>query len=197
MNTVIVGCGDIGQRIARDLIVEGGSAQKILGLVQSTQSQKKCIELGITSLLFDLDHIDLDTAKLHEAECYYTVAPQKQGTQDLRSLALIEQLQEKRHLPNKIVLLSTTGVYGDQAGRWVDENSQTNPKTDRGKRRLHSERVWLRFGQQNSVPVIILRVPGIYSFSRLPRARITQATPVVRAEECGFSNRIHADDWPK
>lgn len=199
MQTVIVGCGDIGRRIARDLIAQGSSPQTILGLVNSLVSQQKCTDIDIASALFDLDYsdqgqIDLDTGSLSNAECYYTVAPQKHGDQDLRSLALIKQLQENQHIPSKIVLLSTTGVYGDQAGQWVDENSPTIPQTGRGKRRLNSEQNWLRFGQQNSVPVIILRVPGIYSFSRLPRARIAQATPVVSAVECGFSNRIHADD---
>jgi len=42
--------------------------------------------------------------------------------------------------------------------------------------------------------VVILRVPGIYANSRLPVERIKKRTPVVEARECGFTNRIHADD---
>jgi len=91
-------------------------------------------------------------------------------------------------------VISTTGVYGDCQGEWVDETSPTEPQTERGQRRLDLEAQWLSWGEMNNVCVVILRVPGIYAYSRLPIERIRRRTPVVRAQECGFTNRIHADD---
>ena len=44
------------------------------------------------------------------------------------------------------------------------------------------------------MPLVILRVPGIYANSRIPRERIAKRIPVVNATECGYTNRIHADD---
>lgn len=194
MSTVIVGCGDIGRRVALKLLEEGHPRDKLLGLVNSESSQILCEQAGIPSHQFDLDQGEFDTSSLHRAECFYTVAPQKYGHEDVRSARLLDCLQRRSHIPNKVVLLSTTGVYGDHSGAWVDESCVAAPKTERGQRRLHSEQSWLSFGAQYSVPIVVLRVPGIYSFGRLPRARIVNRTPVVRAAECGFSNRIHADD---
>lgn len=194
MHTVIVGCGDIGRRIALSLFEDGFRKDSVLGLVNTQASEQLCAQAGIPSQRFDLDQGEFDTASLQDTNCFYTVAPQKYGHEDLRSARLLDCLQRRSHIPRKVVLLSTTGVYGDHSGAWVDENCTPAPKTDRGQRRLHSEQSWIRFGLQNFIPIIVLRVPGIYSFSRLPRARIANRTPVVRAAECGFSNRVHADD---
>jgi len=106
----------------------------------------------------------------------------------------LSALDQANIKPSKIVLISTTGVYGDWAGEWVDETSPTEPQTDRGKRRLDMEQQWSSWASKNKVPLLVYRVPGIYANSRLPRERIAKGIPVVRAEECGYTNRIHADD---
>jgi len=63
-----------------------------------------------------------------------------------------------------------------------------------GKRRLDSENVFRDYGATHGVPVIILRVSGIYGPGRLPLTQIHQGQPLLRLEESGPSNRIHADD---
>ena len=120
--------------------------------------------------------------------------PQKNGDHDQRSRRFIKSLSENRIVPIKLVLISTTGVYGDAAGEWVTETTAVNPTTERARRRLDSEQQWFKWGSKQNVPVVILRVPGIYAFSRIPRDRIAHLTAVVRSSECGFTNRIHADD---
>lgn len=194
MSTVVIGCGDIGRRIARIHLNSGHLASELLGLVRTVASQSICVDDEIPSQLFDLDSGDVDTVLIDQSDCYYTVAPQKHGEQDLRSLNLIRLLELKGHTPNKVVLLSTTGVYGNTSGAWVEESDSTQPQTDRGQRRLNSEAQWRAFGERCFIPIIILRVPGIYAYSRLPRARVALRTPVVAPQECGFTNRIHADD---
>ncbi len=191
---IIIGCGDVGRRIATQLVAAGESAQTILGLVQTQESVNACHTFGINVAQFDLDKDQIEIEQLNQKDCYYLVPPQKSDEYDARSRSLLAQLSEAAIKPARIVLISTTGVYGDCDGQWVTEQSIAEPQTERGKRRLDSEQQWQFFAKQHSIPLIILRVPGIYANSRIPKKRIEQNIPVVRAQECGYTNRIHADD---
>jgi len=194
MSTVIIGCGDVGRRIAGCLIAQAETSAKVSAYVRSSDSVIECAEIGVSALKLDLDLALPDLRLCCGADVYYTVPPQKSGVTDERSRALQAGFVNQNIRPQKLVLISTTGVYGDCGGAWVTEESPTQPATERGKRRLDSEASWLEWGLQNQVPIVILRVPGIYAFSRLPRERLRKGIPVVTAEECGFTNRIHADD---
>lgn len=194
MQSVILGCGEVGRRLVKALLLQGYSADNIIGFVKSSQSMELCAQLGVIGLRFNLDKLGRDLSACNDSSVYYMVAPQKTGETDLRSEAVINHMSDRGIRPKKVVLISTTGVYGDCNGEWVTELSETKPQTERGKRRLNSEQQWLHWGKLSNVPVVVLRVPGIYANSRLPRERIAQKIPVVRPEECGFTNRIHADD---
>jgi nucleoside-diphosphate-sugar epimerase len=76
----------------------------------------------------------------------------------------------------------------------VTEESPASPDSSMGKRRLDAEKAFLEFGLTNDVPVVILRVSGIYGFGRLPLMQISQGQPLLNETESGPSNRIHADD---
>jgi nucleoside-diphosphate-sugar epimerase len=82
--------------------------------------------------------------------------------------------------------MSTTGVYGDADGAWIDEETPPAPTSARGGRRLDAERQVARWGDAHGVPVVILRVAAIYGPGRLPRARSGRGDVPV--------NRIHVDD---
>lgn len=194
MSTIIFGCGDVGRRIAKQLISSGVDAHDIQAYVNSVESAERAARLRVLALRVDLDDPQRDMRICDGAQLYYTVPPQKSGSIDQRSRALLELFEVTEIKPAKVVLISTTGVYGDCKGEWVTEVSSTQPQTARGKRRLDSEQAWLTWGKVSKVPVVVLRVPGIYAFSRLPRERLLKRTPVVNPEECGFTNRIHADD---
>ena len=194
MSTVIIGCGDVGRRIAVCLAKQREPSDNVSAFVRSDDSLIASAKLGISTSKLDLDAALTDMSVCRDADIYYTVPPQKIGITDERSRALQAAFDGQQIRPRKVVLISTTGVYGDCGGAWVTEESPTQPATERGKRRLDSEASWLLWGQQNAVSVVILRVPGIYAFSRLPRERLRKRIPVVAAEECGFTNRIHADD---
>ncbi len=87
-----------------------------------------------------------------------------------------------------LVYLSTTGVYGNQAGGKVSETSVCHPGQARSRRRLDAERSLRPLGSH------VLRVPGIYAQDRLPVARLKAQTPALRKEEDVLTNHIHADD---
>jgi len=194
MASVIIGAGDIGRRIASCLNSLGEPYLKISAYVRTTDSVAACSDLGIKVAQLDLDGVLPDMSQCHDKDIYYTVAPQKIGVTDQRSKALQTHFVNQGIVPRKLILISTTGVYGDCNGEWVTEKSPANPQTERGKRRLDSENRWLQWGQKTGASVVVLRVPGIYAYNRLPRERLRKRTPVVRAVECGYTNRIHADD---
>lgn len=194
MKNVIMGCGDVGRRIVRHLLANEFKASEIAAYVNSQTSRELALALDVVAQVIDLDALNDDLSTCNGAQLYYTIAPQKSGQTDQRTQAILNQFDASHVRPAKVVLISTTGVYGDCGGNWVDEMSPVNPGTDRGKRRLDSEQRWLAWGQTQSISVVVLRVPGIYAFSRIPHERLAKRTPVVRAEECGFTNRIHADD---
>ena len=194
MIKLIVGCGDVGRRLASQLIEGGTPADEIIACNATGQGNQACMELGLSTHLLDLDNCYALPDCISSSLLFYLVPPQRDGDQDLRSTSLIQSMIRSEQLPNKVVLISTTGVYGDCEGRWVSEQSTVKPGSARAKRRLNAEQQWSVFCQSHAIGLSILRVPGIYSNSRIPVQRINQGLPVVNPKECGYSNRIHADD---
>lgn len=92
------------------------------------------------------------------------------------------------------VYASTSGVYGDAGGAWVDESRPVNPTTARARRRVAAERRVRWFGAGGGWRTSIVRIPGIYAADRLPIARLERGTPALRAEDDVYTNHIHADD---
>ncbi len=112
---------------------------------------------------------------------------------DSRTRWLLAALARGRSLPQRIVYISTTGVYGDCAGALIDETHAVRPSTVRACRRLDAERQLRAFGRRGVV-VSILRAPGIYATDRLPIERLRKGSPALRAADDVYTNHIHADD---
>ncbi len=90
--------------------------------------------------------------------------------------------------------LSTTGVYGDRGGDWVDEDSPLEPTTARGQRRLEAERSWLRLHSDFGLPVHLFRLAGIYGPGRntLLNVRDGSAKRIIKPGQ--IFSRIHVED---
>ncbi len=189
----MVGCGDVGLRVARVL-------RSRLGLLALTTSTERVPELraqGITPLLGNLDVpqtlrrlAGIATRVLHLAP------PPSEGWGDPRTQALIQALR-RRGPATSWVYGSTSGVYGDCQGDVVSENRLLNPHTPRAVRRVQAEN-WVRFLSRSSgVRASILRIPGIYASDReggTPRERLLKGTPVLEAADDVYTNHIQADD---
>jgi nucleoside-diphosphate-sugar epimerase len=93
-----------------------------------------------------------------------------------------------------VIYMSTSGVYGDCGDAVVTEETPAIPQTARGKRRLDAESVFREWGAEKKVPVVILRVTGIYGPGRLPVSQLTSGQPVLDERIASLTNRIHADD---
>jgi nucleoside-diphosphate-sugar epimerase len=196
---LIVGCGDVGQRAAR--VLGGGARARLLALTSSAERGPGLRAQGITPLRGNLDDprslrrlAGLATRVLHLAP-----PPSEELADwrlDPRTRALTRALAQ-RSLPASLVYGSTTGVYGDGQGRWMDESSPANPKTPRAWRRVDAEAAVHWLGRATGVRTTVLRIPGIYAPDRAggtPRERLMRGTPVLRAEDDVFTNHIHADD---
>jgi nucleoside-diphosphate-sugar epimerase len=190
MNPVLIlGCGDIGLRVARAL-----QPAPVSGVVRSAASARRLASQGIDAVRLDLD-APIAAAALAATgrELYYFAPPPPQGDSDTR-VAAVCRLLAGDNLPARVVYISTSAVYGDCGGAWIDETAPLRPATARGRRRLDAERRWLAWSERWGVAAVILRVPGIYARDRLPVQRLRDGLPVLAETESPFTNRIHADD---
>jgi len=187
----IVGCGDIGDRIA-DLCREKNVS--VAGLVRSTESSERLQKAGIEPVQVDLAKMDdLGTLLTTAATVFYLAPPPGEGESDPLVRHFLTVLSAQA-LPEKLVLLSTTAVYGDCQGEWISETHPVNPQTARGRRRLDAEQAVQEWSANTGVPVVILRVGGIYGPGRLPIERIKKGLPILHEAESPYTNRIHQDD---
>ncbi|WP_455365727.1 SDR family oxidoreductase [Kaarinaea lacus] len=193
----ISGCGDIGQRVAKRILDQSSlpeSTVKVYGLVRRAEVQAQLQALGIIPVIADLDQPEtLAGLPSKDAVLFHFAPPPTSGQTDPRFRNLLAAC-EQNELPAKIILLSTTAVYGDCQGAWIDETAPVNPQTDRGKRRLDAESALREWAGKFQIPYVILRVSGIYGPGRLPIERLQQGLPILREDLAPFSNRIHQDD---
>ena len=151
---------------------------------------------GVEQIVGDLD----DAASLaplagRPGSIAHLAPPAGGGTLDTRTRSLLAALAPRGRgamLPRRFVYFSTSGVYGDCAGEWIDETRAPKPQTGRALRRLDAERALGEWGRR--VEIVILRVPGIYASDRLPLERLARGTPALRPDEDVYTNHIHADD---
>lgn len=193
---LIVGCGDVGQRVARDFL-RPYPRVRVLALTTSRERVAPLRALGVTPLCGNLD----DPATLRRlaglaTQVLHLAPPPSQGAGfDPRTGALVRALRLRR-LPLALVYGSTSGVYGDCGGAIITETRAVAPTTLRAQRRVDAERSVRQWGR-TGVRVSILRIPGIYAPDReggTPEARLRRGTPVLAAPDDVFTNHIHSDD---
>ena len=190
---LIVGCGDVGLRVAR--LLRG--RWRLLGITTSTERKAELRAAGIVPLVADLDApATLQRAAGLADAVLHLAPPPLQGRSDPRTASLLAALA-RRGSVRRIVYGSTTGVYGDCGGERFDETRAVAPATDRARRRVDAEQRLRVFGRRTGTPVTILRIPGIYASDRPgghPRERLARGTPVLAADDDVYTNHIHADD---
>lgn len=186
----IVGCGDIGRRLAQTLLAQG---RELSGWVRSDASVMALREQRVPSLKVNLDQPVPGLPSVAGDELYYFAPPPPEGREDSRVARLIGALGEAGQ-PSRVVYLSTTGVYGDCGGEWVDETRHPAPSVDRAWRRLDAENRWRDWSRQNGGELVVLRVAGIYGPGKLPIARLQSGSPMVAEADAPITNHIHTLD---
>jgi nucleoside-diphosphate-sugar epimerase len=187
----VIGCGDIGLRTARMAKQQGIEPT---GLIRSTDHAERLTREGIHAMLGNLDEPEsLRKLDLSGSLALYSVPPPGGGITDPRAENFCAALSATSK-PAKLVYLSTSGVYGDCGETLVTEETVPNPQTARAKRRLAAEQTFLRWGSEQGVAIVILRVTGIYGPGRIPMDKILGRHPLLNEQEAPLTNRIHADD---
>ena len=189
---LIIGCGDVGLRVLKLL----AGRWRVDALTSSPARAAELRAAGAVPLVGNLD----DAATLHRLagladRVLHLAPPPTQGATDERTRHLLAALG--RRAPEVLVYASTTGVYGDCSGAFIDETRTPAPSTDRARRRVDAEAQLRAFGRRHGTRVSLLRIPGIYARDREgghPRERLARGTPVLHRDDDVFTNHIHADD---
>jgi nucleoside-diphosphate-sugar epimerase len=134
---------------------------------------------------------DVKAAVMDAEIVLVSAPPDERGDPVLRAANFALQ---KGKQPKRILYLSTIGVYGDQAGAWIDERAALRTASERGQWRVLAERQWLDFGQSSGASVQIFRLGGIYGPGRNPLVDLAIGTSRRIEKKDQVFNRIHADD---
>lgn len=166
----------------------------VSALARTEESVGHLKQAGIRPVRGDLNNpASLMDLPLEGKLLYYFAPPPDEGKTDPWIASFLDGLNASSP-PRRVVMISTTGVYGDCHGEWVTEERPPHPQTDRAFRRLSAERTLTEWSNRHGIGHVILRVAGIYGPGRLPERPLREGTPVLREEDAPFSNRIHADD---
>jgi nucleoside-diphosphate-sugar epimerase len=119
-----------------------------------------------------------------------SIAPGEEGDPVLNSYA--RALADGRF--DWLGYLSTTGVYGDHGGAWVDEETPLTPATRRGALRVTAEAAWQELATRAELPLHIFRLAGIYGPGRGPFAKVRRGTARQIVKENQVFSRAHVED---
>ncbi|WP_245615790.1 SDR family oxidoreductase [Andreprevotia chitinilytica] len=200
---MIVGCGDVLARALPWL----SQRFRIYATARSTEAAARLRSLGVVPVAVDLDQrISLKRLACLADWLIHSAPPANAGKTDQRTRRLVAGLHANRQRKNEIlshpsaptrrraVYISTSGVYGNGDGAWLDETHPIAPDTDRAQRRASAEHTLRGWARHQNVQLALLRAPGIYAADRLPRTRIERGEPAIQSTEDSFTNHIHADD---
>lgn len=188
----VVGCGYLGLRVA-EIWRDAGHTVHVT--TRSEQRAKELMRQGFEPLVIEITAPNCQISLPEVDTVLYAVGFDRRSglsREDVYCSGLNNVLQRLPRVTDRLIYISSTGVYGQTMGEWVDEQSVCNPTQEGGKFCLTAEEL-LRtspFGGRS----VVLRLAGIYGPSRVPfleRLRNGEAIPVV-AE--GYLNLIHVDD---
>lgn len=183
------GLGYCAAALARELKAKGW---RIAGTARTRDKVKALADQGIEAYQFDAPLAQPAAALAGATHILISTPPTVDGDPALSKH--VHDLSALAPRPSWVGYLSTTGVYGDHQGGWVDETTPVAPSSERAKRRIAAEHAWLAWGAAVSVPVHVFRLAGIYGpgQNQLVSLREGKARRIVKPGQV-FS-RIHVDD---
>lgn len=187
---LIVGCGYTGRRLAAALKARG---EEVQATTRTPESAAALTAAGLRASVVDLDQPPVPPVALADTHVFYLAPPPGTGATDPRMTAFLRACIEFGQ-PTRILYFSTTGVYGDCHGAWIDETHPVSPTADRALRRWDAEQQLRAWRRETGRQLVILRVAGIYGPGRLPLERLRRGLPLVAEDDAPFTNRIHVDD---
>lgn len=184
-NILIVGCGDLGMRLAHVLSEKGHQVTGLKRHPPSRDSYIRYVAADIASGI-ELDGLDTDFDLL-----FFIVTPDGRNEANYRAIYEIGLQRLLAKLPRcPWIFVSSTGVYAQSQGEWVDEDSPAEPETVTNRLIRQAEKRLVESNPDN----IIVRFSGIYGPGRESLLRMAAQSPTIQKEPPYFTNRIHQLD---
>jgi nucleoside-diphosphate-sugar epimerase len=184
----IFGCGYSARLVAQNLVAQGWT---VFGTTRSEDNFNDLLGFKIQPVLWD-DVNKIKNILIRGCSLLTSIAPKSSRDEGLERL--LEFLISTKANVDWLGYMSSTGVYGDRGGGWVNEESLLDTKTSQGQARVVAEKKWKDFAGQIDVPLFIFRIAGIYGPRRsiFDRLRAGKAQKIIKADQ--FFNRIHVED---
>ncbi|SPH23642.1 hypothetical protein DEA8626_02708 [Defluviimonas aquaemixtae] len=163
---------------------------RIIGTTRRTEKADRLRRQGIEALLWPGE--DLSRAIAGATHILASIAPGDAGDPVLADYA--DTIAAASPHLKWVGYLSTTGVYGDHQGGWVDETTPLTPTTKRGRIRVIAERQWQDLAARAGLPLHIFRLAGIYGPGRGPFEKVRNGTARRIIRENQYFSRIHVED---
>jgi nucleoside-diphosphate-sugar epimerase len=196
MTTLIVGCGYLGERLGERLRRQG---ERVVGTVRSPDRASAITALGIDPVVADVLAPE-SLGRLPEAEhMFYAVGFDRAAGSSMRRVyvdGLRNVLEKLPRTVTRVVYASSTGVYGQTDGEWVDEASPAVPQHESGRVCLEAEQLLRNWAASTdrSVTAIVLRFAGLYGPGRMVRRSLLEREEPIPGDPQKFLNLIHIDD---
>ncbi len=183
---LVFGHGYSAEALTRRL----GPGWSVDGTTRRSEKAARLRDQGINAHLWPGD--DLRPAIASATHVLLSIAPGPEGDPVARAYA--EDFLAAAAKLDWVGYLSTTGVYGDHGGGWVDETTMLTPSTARGRMRVLAERQWQDIAALSGLPLHIFRLAGIYGPGRGPFEKVRNGTARRIIRENQYFSRIHVDD---
>ncbi|KAL3734673.1 hypothetical protein ACJRO7_023941 [Eucalyptus globulus] len=193
----ILGVGYVGRSFALHMKGQGWA---VSGTCRSLEKKRQLEEEGLDARVLDASEPELSTLDILKDYTHLLVSiPPARGIGDpmLQHREFLEHVLRDGNL-QWLCYLSSTSVYGDCGGAWVDEDYPANPSTELGRMRLHAEKGWLDMGHNLGISSMVLRLGGIYGPGRSALDTIISRNPLSDSKKMRLSrqytSRVHVDD---
>ncbi len=191
INIFCFGFGQVAKNFIKKLSIEQYNIN--LSATSRSESSKKIFNgINYNSYLFNSKKFDQNlVVKLKEADhILVSIPPENQEDLVVKNFSKFIKSSKVKW----ITYLSATSIYGDHNGEWVNENSKTNPISNKGIARLKAENAWVSLEKDNKIPVQIFRLSGIYSNEKNILLRLKSGDVKLINKKNHYFSRIHVDD---
>jgi nucleoside-diphosphate-sugar epimerase len=188
---LIVGLGFLGRAVA-DLWL--AADRLVHATTRSAARADELRRLGLVPVLWDVLRSE---GSLPAADrVLYAVGFDRTSGDAMRSVSIdgLKRTLDRLPTPRRLVYLSSTGVYGDHSGGWVDERTPPNPADEAGRICLAAESIVRQFATDRGASAVILRLAGLYGPGRVIGAKALQAGEPIAGDPDAFVNLIHVVD---
>jgi len=192
VTVVILGCGYVGIELGNRLTEAG---ERVVGVRRSRSGIEAIEAAGFRGMQADITDPDALSTLPDADTVVYAASSGGRGAEAARDIyvegqqAAITEFADRENPPDRYLYTSSTGVYGDHDGDWVDEETPLDPTTEKTAVLVEAERVAVQATSERDIDGTVARLAGIYGPDRYRLDRYIEG-PVTE----GFLNMVHRDD---